>query len=207
LSTSPAAAQRQLLRRELRARRRAVIGIDRVRKARQLTARVAAAGWLVPGRRVGLFLSMPEEIDTAPLLRLAHRQGCRIALPRVISRRFGRMRFFDVSAGFDPASLRRGAFGIREPEPGAVRAARELDVVFMPLVGFDGAGHRIGMGGGYYDRHFAFRLRLQRCRRPLLIGLAYAAQQVPALACAAHDVPLDAIVTEYSTVRFSRQVP
>ncbi len=186
--------------------------MERARKARQLARRIDALGLLRPGRRIGLYLATNEEIDTLPLLQLAARRGCRIALPRVINLRHDRMRFFDLPRGTRFGSMRigavrRGAFGILEPGAGSPRAAREMDLVLMPLVGFDLKGNRIGMGRGFYDRHFSFRLRHAQCRRPLLVGLAYAVQQVPSLPHAAHDVPLDAIVTESSTLAFHRKTP
>jgi 5-formyltetrahydrofolate cyclo-ligase len=205
-SPQPPGGERSRLRRELRVRRRAITGTVRARKGRQLAARVAALGLLRPGRRIGLYLATVEEIDTTPLLDLALRHGCAVSLPRVVSRRHDRMRFHEYAGGTRAISVRRGAFGILEPQGGVVRAPRELDVVFMPLVGFDGSGNRIGMGRGYYDRHFAFRLRLRHCRRPMLVGLAYAVQQVGSLPHAPHDVPLDAIVTESSSLAFMRRV-
>lgn len=211
MSSDSPSTDRQQLRRELRARRRAIQGALRAAKARRLAARIDAMGLLQPGRRIGLYLATTEEIDTTPLLQLAARRGCRIALPRVTDLRRDRMRFFDLpgtrfgSTGGD--TVRRGAFGILEPQGGNPRAAREMDFVFMPLVGFDASGNRMGMGRGFYDRHFAFRLRLAHCRRPLLVGLAYAVQQVPSLPHATHDVPLDAIVTESSTLAFHRKTP
>jgi 5-formyltetrahydrofolate cyclo-ligase len=189
--------ERQVLRRELRTRRRAIQGTARLRAARLLARRVGAAHLLRPGRHIGLYLATPEEIDTSPLLALARARGCRIALPRIVSLRHDRMRFYDWTG-----DVTRGAFGIREPRGNRMRAARELDVVFLPLVGFDSRGNRIGMGRGFYDRHFAQRLRLPSHRRPLLVGLAYDVQQVAALPRAAYDVPLDAIVTESSIRRF-----
>jgi 5-formyltetrahydrofolate cyclo-ligase len=195
--TIPAGTARQALRRELRDRRRAIQGAARSRAARQLAHQVDAARLLHPGTRVGLYLATAEEIDTTPLLRLARTRGCRIALPRIVSLRHDRMCFHDWGG-----EVRRGAFGIHEPLGGNMRAARELDVVFLPLVGFDLRGNRIGMGRGFYDRHFAHRLRRGRYRRPLLVGLAYDVQQVAALPRAAHDVPLDAIVTQSSVRRF-----
>lgn len=197
----PADEQRRLLRRELRARRRAIQGAGRARRAIELARRVDALRLLRPGRRIGLYLATAEEIDTAPLIALARRRGCAISLPRVTSLRHDRMRFFEG------AKVARGAFGILEPRDGTPRAARELDVVFMPLVGFDARGNRIGMGRGFYDRHFAFRLLQLHCRRPLLVGLAYDVQQVPSLPDAPHDVPLDMIVTESSSLRFHRTTP
>jgi 5-formyltetrahydrofolate cyclo-ligase len=195
--SDPINDERRRLRRELRARRRAIQGTARVRKGGELAQRVDALRLLRPGRRIGLYLSTSEEIDTAPLLALACSRGCQVALPRVTSKRHDRMRFFDLGS-----RMGKGAFGIVEPLGTTARSARELDVVFMPLVGFDARGNRMGMGRGFYDRHLAFRRQLVHCRRPLLIGLAYAVQQVPALPHAPHDVPLDAIVTEYASLKF-----
>ena len=203
LTTSlPPADARVALRRELRARRRAIQGRDRILAARRVARLVDGALWLRPGRRIGLYLAMPEELDTAPLLEIAQRRGCVIAVPRIVSSRHGRMHFFDLDGSIAP-----GAFGIREPGGNRMRSARELDIVFMPLVGFDAAGHRIGMGKGFYDRRFAHRVRLRHWRRPLLVGLAYDAQEVPSLPHADHDVPLDAIVTESTVRRMPRSLP
>jgi 5-formyltetrahydrofolate cyclo-ligase len=194
---------RAALRRELRARRRAIRGSERQQAALEVAMRVDAARWLRPGRSIGLYLAMHEELDTAPLLRLALQRGCHVALPRIVSTRHNRMRFHDYPAAAQSGEIRRGAFGIFEPQGGRMRTARQMDVVFVPLVGFDPAGHRIGMGRGFYDRYFAHRARLAHWRRPLLIGLAYEVQCVPTLPASAHDVPLDAIVTE-STMRTVR---
>ena len=143
---------------------------------------------------------MPDELDTGPLLALARQRGCRISVPRITSTRHNRMRFEDLEG-----PLRTGAFGISEPGGGAPRSARALDVVFMPLVGFDREGNRIGMGRGFYDRFFAHRARMHAWRRPLLVGIAYDEQCVPALHPAAHDVPLDALVTQSTVLRFRRR--
>lgn len=199
-TTSSGTDDRRRLRRELRARRRAIRGAARKRAARKLAMQVNAARLLRPGRRMGLYLANAEEIDTGPLLSLARARGCHIALPRIVSLRHDRMRFHQWTG-----AVRRGPFDILEPLGGRSLSPRELDVVFMPLVGFDAQGNRIGMGRGFYDRHFAHRQRLSRYRRPLLVGLAYDVQQVAALPLAAHDVPLDAIVTESSIRRFDRR--
>jgi 5-formyltetrahydrofolate cyclo-ligase len=79
--------------------------------------------------------------------------------------------------------------------------------VFMPLVGFDAAGNRIGMGKGFYDRCFAHRIRLRRWRRPLLVGIAYEVQRVSSLQGERHDVPVDVIVTESAVLRIPGRHP
>jgi 5-formyltetrahydrofolate cyclo-ligase len=197
---APSPTDLPALRRWLRARRRAVTGRARRDAAIRVARLIDAARWLRPGRNVGLYLAMPDELDTTPLLALARARGCRIAVPRITSIRHSRMRFEELAG-----PLRRGAFGITEPDRGASLPARTLDVVFMPLVGFDRTGNRIGMGRGFYDRFFAHRARLRRWRRPLLVGIAYDEQCIPRLHAAAHDVPLDALVTQSSVLRFDRR--
>ena len=181
------------LRRELRTRRRAITGPVRAAAARRVALLADTTGLLKPGRRIGLYLASAEELDTAPLLARARARGCHIHLPRITSVRHARMRFVAATG-----PMRKGPWGMLEPSGGAPVRARELDLVFMPLVGFDDAGRRLGMGKGFYDRHFAHRRWLREWRVPLLIGIAYEAQRVPQLPAAVHDVPLDGIVTERS---------
>ncbi|WP_017163214.1 5-formyltetrahydrofolate cyclo-ligase, partial [Xanthomonas phaseoli] len=87
------------------------------------------------------------------------------------------------------------------PEPDVARAdtlaAEEMALVVTPLTGFDAACRRLGMGGGWYDRSFAFRHR--QAPPPWLVGVGFAAQQVPALDSEAWDVAVDAICTEHAT--------
>jgi 5-formyltetrahydrofolate cyclo-ligase len=93
--------------------------------------------------------------------------------------------------------LRDNRYGIAEPASG-MRAAR-LDLIVLPLVAFDAQGHRLGMGGGYYDRLLA------RTRRggPRRVGYAFSAQQADALPHEAHDAKLDAVATERGLLRFA----
>lgn len=71
-----------------------------------------------------------------------------------------------------------------------------LDLVLLPLVGFDDAGGRLGMGGGFYDRSLAYLARRQNWRKPTLLGLAHECQKVDRLAQASWDVPLAGTVTD-----------
>ena len=89
-------------------------------------------------------------------------------------------------------------FGVLEPvySTGAIVTALKLDVVIVPLVAFDQQCNRIGMGGGFYDRTFAFKKYRQKWHKPLLIGIAYDFQHVQQLQPELWDVPLDCVVTE-----------
>ena len=152
---------------------------------------------LRPGWRIALYAALPEELDTTPLIELAQARGCRLYLPRIDRHTLGRkMQFVAIND-----RQRSNRLGITEPEGSQLIGARWLDVVFLPLVGFDARGVRLGTGGGYYDRAFAFRRWRQAWHTPQLVGLAYSFQQVEAIKPAAHDVLLDAVVTEKGVTR------
>jgi 5-formyltetrahydrofolate cyclo-ligase len=96
--------------------------------------------------------------------------------------------------------LRRGALGLPQPVPARpLRGARGLDLVILPLLGFDARGGRLGNGGGYYDRALAGP---RAGRRPLRLGHAYAAQELPKVPAETWDLRLDAVLTERGIRRF-----
>ena len=92
--------------------------------------------------------------------------------------------------------------GREKEEAGALSGV--WDVVFMPLLGFDLRGFRIGMGGGFYDASLAFLGRRRSWRRPRLIGLAFEAQRVDRLPEDEWDIPLDGVLTERRYYRFDK---
>jgi len=191
--------ERNVLRRSLRQRRRGVPRSERAATSRRVALNVDRALHLREGWRIGLYASLPEELDTAPLMALARERGCRIYLPVIArSRRARSMRFVEMTG-----TQRLNRLGIAEPSGAPLPAVRCLDLVFVPLVGFDCSGVRLGMGGGYYDRAFAFRRWRTAWHAPRLIGIAYAFQQVGSIAHAPHDVRLDAVVTERGIIRCS----
>ncbi len=190
---------RKSLRAELRAKRRAVPAAERSAAA-ELVARNADT-WLHlrPSWRIAVYAALPEELDSAPLIDLARARGCSIFLPRIDRHSLGRkMQFVQMSGRH-----RSNRLGISEPEGSRIIGARWLDVVFLPLVGFDSRGLRLGTGGGYYDRAFAFRRWRATWHTPHLVGIAYSFQQLEAIEPQAHDVLLDAVVTEKGVIRCS----
>src|SRR5262245_10172698 len=174
------ADERPALRRRLRAARRAVPAAVRPTAAAAIDRALARLGLPRPGSRVSAFHPFDGEIDPRVVLRRAEALGCRVYYPVVTSLRSRRMRFVASSgdAGRDTIS------------------PRWLDLVLVPLVGFDARGHRLGMGAGLYDRHFAFLRQRRAWRRPLLVGVAFDVQRVERLAEADHDVQLWGVVTE-----------
>jgi 5-formyltetrahydrofolate cyclo-ligase len=165
---------------------------------------VAGTRWLRGARTIGLYVAVGAEPDTAPLGALARRAQCRIFLPRIIDYRHHRM----VFARADVTPLQPNRHGVPEPAALAPRIpARWLSVIFLPVLGFDRAGTRLGSGAGYYDRLLGFRRLRLHWHRPLLVGLAFSCQEIAHIEPAAHDVPLDAIVTEHGVLAFPRRSP
>jgi 5-formyltetrahydrofolate cyclo-ligase len=197
LPDSSLGTARRSLRAELNARRRAVSAGERAAAARRAALHADRELHLAAGQRIAAYAALGLELDAAPLIGLARARGCRIFLPRIDRRRQSRgMRFVELEG-----PLEENRLGIDEPAGSAHVGARWLDVVFLPLVGFDRRGLRLGTGGGYYDRAFAFRHLRRAWRKPLLVGFGYAFQQVEQLAAAPHDVPLDAVVTDEGFIR------
>ncbi len=133
------------------------------------------------------------------MLKEALEDGKAVYLP-VLSRRIGgrsRIKLSFVRWSADE-TMRLNRFDIPEPTRRGrhIRPASHLDLILVPLVGFDGACNRIGMGGGYYDRTLAY-LKLRRYwRRPRLIGVAHECQRLAKIEARPWDIPLDAVVTE-----------
>lgn len=191
------ASGRKAMRVALRAKRRALPIAERISSAQLVAHNVERWLRLRPSWRIALYASLPDELDATPLIELARARGCRLYLPRIDRHSLGRkMQFVEMNG-----RQRSNRLGISEPEGSQTIGARWLDVVFLPLVGFDSHGVRLGTGGGYYDRAFAFRRWRTAWHTPQLVGLAYSFQQVEQIIPAAHDVLLDAVVTEKGVVR------
>jgi len=187
---------RATLRKHLKGLRRAVPPAARRRAALAVAHHIRRTFTLRPGLRVAVYAPLPSELDVAPLVQLARQRGCRIYLPRLTDLRRHRMQFVEADG-----PMRRNHLGILEPVRLRRMSARRLDLVFVPLVGFDAAGMRLGMGAGYYDRAFAFLRHRRHWTHPRLIGLAYSFQQVPHIKGAVHDVHLNGVVTEKGPIK------
>jgi 5-formyltetrahydrofolate cyclo-ligase len=179
------------LRKELLAMRRAQNAAQRERAAQAVASHIGATRWLAPGKRIGLYASMPQELGTGPLIELARQRGCRVYLPRITSMRRRSMRFVPLSP-----NARQHDFGMLEPEGDAWIGARFLDTIFCAGVGFDRRGARLGHGAGFYDRALAFRRTRNHWRGPRLVGIAYHFQVVPHIPVVDTDVFMDLLVTD-----------
>ncbi len=187
------ADDRQDLRQQLRQRRRDIPAAERIAAAETLAARLLALPFAAVEGHVAGYWAMDGEIALHRWqMQLPPQQTyCLPVLHGTL------LRFAPWRPG---QPLRTNRYGIPEPEvdPDHALHAEDMALVVAPLVGFDPQGRRLGMGGGWYDRSFAFRQR--QSAPPWLVGAGFAAQQVPALPVEDWDVAVDAICTEQATL-------
>jgi 5-formyltetrahydrofolate cyclo-ligase len=142
-----------------------------------------------PGIVIGGYHASPEEADPSLLLARLVELGCEVAFPRVT----GKGQALDFHHVPDGEVLEPGSFGIPEPLEHWPRAQPGL--LLVPLLAFDAQGHRLGYGGGFFDRTLA-QLKVPA------IGVAYAGQEVASLPHGPHDIALSMVVTEQGVRRF-----
>jgi len=193
--TEPAPLSRPQLRRMLRKARRALTPSEQRKAARGLYRQLAQHPLFRRAKHISLYLPTDGEIDPRLLLRAAQRRGKATYLPVLSAWPRTKMVFQRVRPG---EKLLPNRFRILEPRMNISRQRNvwALDLVLLPLVGFDDAGGRLGMGGGFYDRSLAYLARRQNWRKPTLLGLAHECQKVERLAQASWDVPLAGTVTD-----------
>ncbi|KIQ57557.1 MULTISPECIES: 5-formyltetrahydrofolate cyclo-ligase [Pseudomonas] len=193
--TEPALLPRPQLRRLLRQARRALTPTQQRQAALGLYRQLAQHPLFRRARHIALYLPNDGEIDPRLLLRAAQRRGKATYLPVLSSWPRTKMVFQRIRPG---EQLHPNRFRILEPRIDIARQRKvwALDLVLLPLVGFDDAGGRLGMGGGFYDRSLAYLARRRQWRKPTLLGLAHECQKVDRLAQASWDVPLQGTVSD-----------
>ena len=174
------------LRTELRQRRRDLDSSHRKAVARLIASLAQTLPDWATSQRIAMYRDINDEVRSAELIEACLAQGKNLYLP--VACEGNKLEFARWAHG---EQLRDNRFGIAEPIPTAERCpAAELDILFLPLVGWDRAGNRLGMGGGYYDR------TLRSVSGPLLVGVAYCVQEVDDVPRESWDVALDIVLTE-----------
>lgn len=190
LSTS-----RAQLRRQLRQQRRNLSPSQQAHAAQQLFKQLAQHPLFRRAQHIALYLASDGEIDPQRLMHEAWRQGKCVYLPVLPRWPKTAMVFQRVRP---VQQWEKNRFGILQPRwcVADQRSAWTLDVVFLPLVGFDQQGGRLGMGGGFYDRCFAKLHQRDHMLTPKRIGLAHECQRVESVPLAPWDVALHGVVTD-----------
>jgi 5-formyltetrahydrofolate cyclo-ligase len=190
------------LRKELRAARKGLSRLDHASRSELAASHIARLAQFKSGSRIAVYLPFDGETDPKALTAAARRRRIEVYVPVVASVRLRRMFFRPLTL-----KTRRGAFGIKVPSGSAHVDAldpRWFDLIVVPLVGADGAGCRLGMGGGFYDRALEWRHQRHHWRGPRLVGLGFDCQRTQTVYAEAHDVRLDALATESGIEIFLR---
>jgi 5-formyltetrahydrofolate cyclo-ligase len=177
------------IRQDIRQRRRR-LGLGAQQRAAFRLLRTIKNSYVYrSSQSIAFYLPSGGELDCRPLLKQAWRDGKHCYLPLIGKGPEPSMSFTRYLPG---GHLKPNRFNILEPVSKSIIVPQALDLVIVPLVGFDGKGNRIGMGGGYYDRTFAFTAY---STGPALLGVAYHFQQVQKIETRQWDVQLDSIVS------------
>ncbi len=187
-----------LLRKQMRHQRRALSTQQQRQAAQRMAQQLFRQPRFRQAQQIACYLANDGEINLNPLIQRLWRQHKQLYLP-VLHPRKRSLWFLPYTA---TSRLHNNRFGI--PEPAQRHQARPvwaLDLVLLPLIAFDNAGNRLGMGGGFYDATLACLRRRQR--RPQLVGVAFEFQHLAQLPVVnAWDIPLQGAVTDRAYYRF-----
>ena len=190
MPTSP--SQRRELRGDLAQRRRELGPAERIGAAQGLRHSLESLPDFLTDAKVAGYWATGGELPLNLAIAGLAERGQQFYLPVIDSNR--RLCFVSWRTGDEVAPNR---LGIPEPvNQDNVTAPNQMDLVLVPLLGFDRKGNRLGFGGGYYDRSFDFLNVAGRPAQPLLVGVGYSFQEVKSIETAHWDVRLDYIATE-----------
>lgn len=147
-------------------------------------------------KRVGAFQAFDGEADPVGLMSLAIEQDKQVYVPIIV----GKGKPLRFAPWYPDVEMMPNRFGIDEPvgNPEHWIDAEDLDFVVAPLVAFDQQCNRIGVGGGYYDRSFAFLNEPANTNDLMLVGFAFELQKLDSIEPQSWDVRLDSVVTEFN---------
>ena len=183
------------LRKRLAALRRTLPLATRREYAAAMTQHLLAHEAFQGAQLVLAYSALKFEMDPRAAVEQAWALGKAVAMPRTVAA----TRELVLHAYADGDVLEEGGFVIREPLPSAPEVAPDaVDLVLIPGLGYDTRGQRLGFGQGYYDR------LLPRLSRAVRIGLAYEVSLLAEVPNAAHDIPVDFVITERRVIRCAR---
>lgn len=182
------------IRKQLRVKRRSLSPQLQHSASEKLASYLCNESVFIDAQKIGFYIANDGEIDPAALMASAENLNKQCFLPIVGPNKTNNLYFGPFDAN---TKLKPNRYGILEPsfDEGKFVFPQSLDVLFMPLVGFDRQGNRIGMGGGYYDRALAF-MKEQETSSLTLVGLAHSIQEIPQISSQSWDIPLHLIATE-----------
>ena len=182
------------IRHQLRVTRRSLTPRQQYQSDDRLASTLCTQAFFLRAKRVGIYLANDGEIDPSVIMDICLQSRKQCFLPVLHPIGINRLYF----ARFQRQTpLVENRYGIAEPclKQATLAPPWSLDIILMPLVGFDRRGNRMGMGGGYYDRTLAF-VAAGNSPAPRLVGLAHSCQEVSSISTHNWDIPLNNIITD-----------
>ncbi len=188
-------ATKKTLRQALLTKRDSMSETFGLNEGRALARSLSKRFEFINSQRIAFYWPHQGEIDPRYAMTLAWRLGKKCYLPVLHPLGHKKLLFVEYRPN---DTLRENRYGILEPSllHRDYIPAWALNLVLMPVLGFDQWGHRLGRGGGYYDRTYAFAENTRKPRSPILMGLAYEFQAIDRLPKEDWDIPMIGIVTE-----------
>jgi len=180
--------EKNALRHEIKQRLVQMSKEDRIAKSKQICERIIEADIFRRATVVMMYLSMPHEVDTTPLILSAWQQGKTVAVPKVS---WEQHHMIPVEITSLETGLKTERMGLRTPTNGTPLPFDEIDLVIAPGLGFDKNGNRLGRGGAFYDNFFKHK-KISAARW----AIAFSEQICDEIPHDDNDVPIDAVVTE-----------
>lgn len=188
--------QRTALRQQMRLARKSLSEAQQNAAAQSLLQNLLPLEEFQQASNIALYLTSDGEIDPIQVIEHCWSLGKNVYLPVLDPDNYNHLLFVHYTP---QTAMCLNKYKISEPATPYQQTipANQLDLVLLPLVAFDSSGSRMGMGGGYYDRSFAFKQDpTHTSATPKLIGLAHSLQQVESLSVESWDIPLAAIATD-----------
>jgi len=180
--------EKSALRHELKKRLVQMSREDRVAKSKQICGWVINSDIFQSASVVMMFLSLPHEVDTTPLILSAWQQGKTVAVPKIS---WEQRHMIPVEITSLETGLKTESMGLRTPTNGVPVPFDEIDLVITPGLGFDKNGNRLGRGGAFYDNFFKHK-KITAARW----AVAFSQQVCDEIPHDDSDIPIDAVVTE-----------
>ncbi|MCP4288545.1 MAG: 5-formyltetrahydrofolate cyclo-ligase [Gammaproteobacteria bacterium] len=179
----------------MRARRRALSSATQLANSKAAAGHLIRWGIFLRYSSIALYLANDGELDPSQVASAGFKYRKTMYLPVLRHDNKKALWFIEYQPG---EIMLKNRFGIKEPNISQQKRISPwgLDLILLPLVGFDQRGNRIGMGGGYYDRTLSFLNYRRHWRRPTLIGMAHECQRLSIVNTHSWDIPLDGVVSE-----------
>ena len=182
--------RKKALRARALAARDEIPAAERARRSEAIAERLMSIPEVAAATTVMVFSSFGSEVETGPIIRRLASRGASVLLPRVVEREM-------LAVPYEPGDrLTSASFGAGEPSDGEPADPADIDVVVVPGLAFDLRGHRVGYGGGFYDRF----LKLTRSDT-LTVGVCFGSQVMDEVPHGAGDRPIACLVTEETVIR------